>query len=185
MKTTMQIILVQHEVEQALREYISSRLTIPEGTDFQIDLASTRGPEGVKAIIDLVPTNNPIPAVSRSATAVRKLKTATLASTAHPPTSTTTAATATISKPTSTQVEPETADLSGTESSEAGDTDDTSEDAAEEQAEEATEAEAQSAEPAQAAAPSADVVPETETEAAPATPPVRSLFANLRKPQNS
>lgn len=50
----MQIILVQSEVEQALHDYISSRLTLAEGTTIKIDLSATRGADGIKATIDLV-----------------------------------------------------------------------------------------------------------------------------------
>lgn len=50
----MQIILVQTEVEQALRNYVASRLTLAEGTTFSIDLAATRGVNGITATIDLV-----------------------------------------------------------------------------------------------------------------------------------
>ena len=50
----MQIILVQQEVEQALRDYVASRLTLVEGTSFEIDLAATRGVNGITATINLV-----------------------------------------------------------------------------------------------------------------------------------
>ena len=50
----MQIILVQTEVEQALRNYVASRLTLAEGTTFSIDLAATRGANGITATIDLI-----------------------------------------------------------------------------------------------------------------------------------
>lgn len=50
----MQIILVQTEVEQALRNYVASRLTLAVGTTFSIDLAATRGANGITATIDLV-----------------------------------------------------------------------------------------------------------------------------------
>lgn len=50
----MQIILVQSEVEQSIREYVAKRMTLADGTQIKIDLAATRGPEGFKATIDLV-----------------------------------------------------------------------------------------------------------------------------------
>jgi hypothetical protein len=50
----MQITLVQTEVEQALRDYVASRLTLAEGTTFSIDLAATRGANGITATIDLI-----------------------------------------------------------------------------------------------------------------------------------
>lgn len=58
----MQIILVQTEVEQALRNFVASRLTLAEGTTFSIDLAATRGVNGITATIDLVePGQKPAP----------------------------------------------------------------------------------------------------------------------------
>ena len=53
----MQIILVQAEVEQAIQNYINDRVRVPEGTEIIIDLAATRGPEGFKATVDLVPAD--------------------------------------------------------------------------------------------------------------------------------
>lgn len=50
----MQIILVQTEVVQALRDYVASRLTLAEGTEITVDLSATRGANGVTATIDLV-----------------------------------------------------------------------------------------------------------------------------------
>lgn len=50
----MQIILVETEVRQALRNYVASRLTLSEGTEIQIDLSATRGADGIKATIDLI-----------------------------------------------------------------------------------------------------------------------------------
>lgn len=49
----MQIILVQSEVEQAIRDYVASRLTLADGTQIKIDLSATRGADGIKATIDL------------------------------------------------------------------------------------------------------------------------------------
>ena len=55
----MQIILVQQEVEQALRDYVARRLTLVEGTTFEVDLAATRGANGFTATINLVqPSQN-------------------------------------------------------------------------------------------------------------------------------
>ena len=68
----MQIILVQAEVEQAIKDYIANRVTLADGTDIVIDLKAGRGPEGFTANIDIVPASaKPIPAtpVKRAATA--------------------------------------------------------------------------------------------------------------------
>lgn len=51
----MQIILVQAEVEQAIKDYIANRVTLAEGTEIAIDLKAGRGPEGFTASIDIVP----------------------------------------------------------------------------------------------------------------------------------
>lgn len=59
----MQIILVQTEVVQALRDYVASRLTLAEGTEITVDLSATRGANGVTATIDLVePSQKATPA---------------------------------------------------------------------------------------------------------------------------
>lgn len=59
----MQIILVQAEVEQAIKDYIANRVTLAEGTEIAIDLKAGRGPEGFTASIDIVPaTTKAIPA---------------------------------------------------------------------------------------------------------------------------
>lgn len=72
----MQIILVQQEVEQALRDYVASRLTLVEGTQFEIDLAATRGANGITATINLV---SPGAAAAPAAkTAVASTSTATV-----------------------------------------------------------------------------------------------------------
>lgn len=52
----MQIILVQAEVEQAIKDYIANRVTLAEGSDIVIDLKAGRGPEGFTANIDIVPS---------------------------------------------------------------------------------------------------------------------------------
>lgn len=52
----MQIILVQAEVEQAIKDYIANRVTLAEGTEIAIDLKAGRGPESFTASIDIVPT---------------------------------------------------------------------------------------------------------------------------------
>ena len=67
----MQIILVQAEIETAIRNYVNSKVKIQEGQDIRIDLSASRGPEGFRANIDIVdvgaapvaaPTPAPAPA---------------------------------------------------------------------------------------------------------------------------
>lgn len=53
----MQIILVQAEVEQAIKDYIANRVTLAKGTEIAIDLKAGRGPEGFTASIDIVPAD--------------------------------------------------------------------------------------------------------------------------------
>lgn len=50
----MQIILVQAEIETAIRNYVNSKVKIQEGQDIRIDLSASRGPEGFRANIDIV-----------------------------------------------------------------------------------------------------------------------------------
>lgn len=50
----MQIIIVQSEIETAIRNHILSQITVNEGTEINIDLSATRGAEGFKATIDIV-----------------------------------------------------------------------------------------------------------------------------------
>ena len=53
----MQIILVQHEIETALRNHVTSLLQVREGNRIDITLKATRGEEGSTAVIDIVPDN--------------------------------------------------------------------------------------------------------------------------------
>lgn len=51
---TMQITLVQHEIETALRNYVTSLLNVREGHRIDITLKATRGEDGSTAVIDIV-----------------------------------------------------------------------------------------------------------------------------------
>ena len=53
----MQIILVQHEIETALRNHVTSLLQVRDGHRIDITLKATRGEEGSTAVIDIVPDN--------------------------------------------------------------------------------------------------------------------------------
>lgn len=68
----MQIILVQAEIETAIRNYVNSKVKIQEGQDIRIDLSASRGPEGFRANIDIVdvdaaPAAAPTPATTPKA----------------------------------------------------------------------------------------------------------------------
>lgn len=51
----MQITLNQAEIESAISTYIANQIVIQDGMEVAIDLTATRGPEGFKATIDIVP----------------------------------------------------------------------------------------------------------------------------------
>lgn len=55
----MQIIIVQAEIEQAITAHILSQVQVREGMRIDIDLSATRGPEGFRATINIVPENSP------------------------------------------------------------------------------------------------------------------------------
>jgi hypothetical protein len=55
----MQIIIVQSEIETAIRNLILSQLSVKEGMRIDIDLSATRGADGFKATIDIVPETAP------------------------------------------------------------------------------------------------------------------------------
>jgi hypothetical protein len=65
----VQITIVQCEIEQAIRDYVGSKLKIAEGMEMTIELIATRGAEGFKATID-VHTVNPEPKPMISAPAL-------------------------------------------------------------------------------------------------------------------
>ena len=50
----MQITLVQHEIETAIKDFINKRIRVNEGQEIRVDLAATRGAEGFKATIDIL-----------------------------------------------------------------------------------------------------------------------------------
>ena len=65
----MQIILIQAEIEVAIRNYVNSKVKIAAGQDIRIDLSASRGPEGFRANIDIVDAEVPVEAYSpRTAT---------------------------------------------------------------------------------------------------------------------
>ena len=66
----MQIILVQAEIETAIRNYVNSKVKVNEGQDIRIDLSASRGPEGFRATIDII-DDDLIPAVASKAAAAK------------------------------------------------------------------------------------------------------------------
>ena len=72
----MQIILIQAEIEVAIRNYVNSKVKIAAGQDIRIDLSASRGPEGFRANIDIVDAEVPIEAYSPRAATTAAPKTA-------------------------------------------------------------------------------------------------------------
>ena len=66
----MQIILVQAEIEKAIRNYVNSKVQVNEGQDIRIDLSASRGPEGFRATIDII-DDELIPAATPKAAAAK------------------------------------------------------------------------------------------------------------------
>src|SRR5574344_1333552 len=66
----MQIILVQAEIEKAIRNYVNSKVQVNEGQDIRIDLSASRGPEGFRATIDII-DDEFTPAVAPKAAAAK------------------------------------------------------------------------------------------------------------------
>ena len=66
----MQIILVQAEIETAIRNYVNSKVKVNEGQDIRIDLSASRGPEGFRATIDII-DDDLTPAVASKAAAAK------------------------------------------------------------------------------------------------------------------
>ena len=66
----MQIVLIQAEIETAIRNYVNSKVKVNEGQDIRIDLSASRGPEGFRATIDII-DDDLIPAVASKAAAAK------------------------------------------------------------------------------------------------------------------
>jgi hypothetical protein len=78
----MQIIIIQSEIEQAIRDYVNARLKVADGNEIIIDLAATRGDKGFTATIDIVaqsgqaaPAPTPAPAPAPAADPAPKKET--------------------------------------------------------------------------------------------------------------
>ena len=70
----MQIILIQAEIEVAIRNYVNSKVKIAAGQDIRIDLSASRGPEGFRANIDIVDADVPVVAYSPRAATIVAIK---------------------------------------------------------------------------------------------------------------
>jgi outer membrane biosynthesis protein TonB len=57
----MQIIIVEAEIKQAIKDLILNQMSIKEGMDVEIDLKATRGEAGFMATIDIVPAKAAAP----------------------------------------------------------------------------------------------------------------------------
>ena len=53
----MKVILVQNEIEDAIRSYMSTTLSVPSSKDLKIEMTATRGASGVTAEINIVDKN--------------------------------------------------------------------------------------------------------------------------------
>jgi hypothetical protein len=151
----MQIIIVQSEIETAIRNHINSLLNVKDGNRIEIQLSATRGEDGFKATIDIVSDDAPgapAAAANQAPVAVTRHETALTASHASVKVAS--------PQPASTPVPEST----GGAAAEAGPATSAS-------------AEPSSTEPAAAVA-----TAEQPAEAAAA--PSRSLFAGLKKPVN-
>lgn len=84
----MQIILIQAEIEVAIRNYVNSKVKIAAGQDIRIDLSASRGPEGFRANIDIVDALVPVEAYSPCATTTAAPKTAAVEDAGPAPTPT-------------------------------------------------------------------------------------------------
>lgn len=157
----MQITLVQTEVEQALRDYVASRLTLAEGTTFSIDLAATRGANGITATIDLIEPGQAVP------TAVAQVTRSTSSKPVAVPVNSLAA-----HKP-SSEVQPDPATQAPAAQENAATAQETGSVVQEAEAGQVTDG----AEPP-------EVIAEVEAAPAPATAP-KSLFGGLQRPKNS
>lgn len=50
----MKIILVQNEIEEAIRSYMNKTLTVPSQKELRIEMTATRGASGVTAEINIM-----------------------------------------------------------------------------------------------------------------------------------
>jgi hypothetical protein len=55
----MKITIVQLEIEEAIRQYVQSRIQVQDGMEITMDFTSTRGDDGLIAAIDISPAKAP------------------------------------------------------------------------------------------------------------------------------
>lgn len=56
----MQIIIIQTEIEEAIRNHILNQIAIKDDQRIDIDLRATRGSDGFQAVIDIVSDTTPV-----------------------------------------------------------------------------------------------------------------------------
>lgn len=67
-ENSMQITLVQTEIEQAIRAYVHSQVSVKEGNEITIELKATRGDAGMQAVIDILPAGTTPVVVAKAVT---------------------------------------------------------------------------------------------------------------------
>lgn len=171
----MQIIIVQAEIEAAIRAHIEQQVSIKEGMEITIDLRSTRGDAGFTANIDIVPASTPAGVKRTEPTGPGTVLTKAADTAAQLP-----KATATIVKETAAkEALPESAgSTAGAAAASAGTAPTAGEDGGAHPP------------PEDGAAPAAEASQEDETDPAPAEDKPaatagRSLFKNLQRPVNA
>ena len=182
----MRIILVQAEIEAALRAYVFSQINVAEGQDITIDFKNTRGEDGATAEINITKAAAPNEQPQETTqTATQRRQPAAATQTAQMTTKPSTASpapAATATQPTSSEPEQSAADVSSTtENTETASTE-----------AEVVEEPAVAEEPVKEEAPVEPVkkpsflqpAVSAETPDVPAASAGKSLFANLTKPVN-
>lgn len=83
----MRIIIVQAEIELAIRQYILTQIAVKEGQDISIEFKNTRGDDGATAEINIqapAPNEPQKPVQSRSLPAATKVTPTTISAAAAP-----------------------------------------------------------------------------------------------------
>lgn len=103
----MRIILVQAEIELALRAYVLSQIAVKEGQDISIEFKNTRGDDGTTAEINITSPQVSMGNVQKSTETVKEsVSVAPVTRTAPKPSTATPAPAVTDTKPTNTESEP-------------------------------------------------------------------------------
>lgn len=105
----MRILIVQDEIEQAIRSHILNQISIKEGQEIKIDLKATRGDDGMTAEINIVTPGNEPQKPTQTATQSRSASTGTKTQATKPSTSPAPAVTATEATSSEPEVSADTA----------------------------------------------------------------------------